>query len=395
MMNAFDKLLQLPDKEKQRMGVEHTPKEIAQQPRMWQKVVELLRDGRPKIHEFLESSGLIGNGNTHLILTGAGTSGYIGDSVESILRKRIQRQVNSIHTTDLVTHASSSVLTNHSTVVISFARSGNSPESEAAFELVKKHSPGVKQIAITCDPEGTLGKLARDDENAFRIILPEETLDQSLAMTSSFSSMVLIAIGLTYLHALEEFAGIVTRLETAGNRVLNEYGDLLHEFASLPFSRACFLGSGPLYGTMQECQLKILEMTEGQVSCRTESYLGLRHGPQVFVNDDCAVVAALASNPSVRRYELDLLRELQQKKQGQAVLIICDRNTDEIQSLGTHVIELFPQGDPIEDDFRVLTDVMVGQILATFCSLDRDRKPDTPSESGTISRVVQGVVIYP
>lgn len=394
-MNTFEKLLELPKDQKEKLGVLYTPAEIAQQPRMWRKAVDVLRKQRQEISEFLALCGLTGEKDAHLILTGAGTSGYIGDSVQCALRKSLQRQVNSIHTTDLVTHASSAVIPGRSTVVINFARSGNSPESEAAYKLVKKCSPGIKQIAITCDPEGTLGRLARQDPDALCIILPEETLDQSLAMTSSFSTMALTALGLAYLDNLDELEEIANKLASAGELIVKKYGDLLHDFATLPFTRACYLGSGTLHGTMQECQLKMLEMTEGQVACKFDTYLGFRHGPQVFANADCVIIAALAANPKVRQYEIDLLKEIQQKEQGMAVLIICDRADEELSKLGSHIIELFSQGDPVNDEFRIMTDVMVGQIIASFASLDRNRKPDNPSESGTITRVVQGVVIYP
>jgi tagatose-6-phosphate ketose/aldose isomerase len=146
---------------------------------------------------------------------------------------------------------------------------------------------------------------------------------------------------------------------------------------------------------MEEARLKMLEMTEGRVAANVNTFLGLRHGPQVFVSSDCLVAAALASDPYVRQYEMDLLRELHRKGQGAGTLIICDRATDEIRQLASLCIELYPDGEAIGDAYRVLTDVVVGQVLATFKCLAVGLKPDNPSESGTISRVVQGVTIYP
>jgi tagatose-6-phosphate ketose/aldose isomerase len=124
------------------------------------------------------------------------------------------------------------------------------------------------------------------------------------------------------------------------------------------------------------------------------SFVGLRHGPQVFVNKECAVIAALSSEPYVRKYELDMLRELKAKKQGSGTLVICDRASAEIRDVASDIIELFPAGNAVDDDFRVMTDVMIGQILGTFACLRCGLKPDNPSVAGTINRVVQGVTIY-
>ena len=148
-------------------------------------------------------------------------------------------------------------------------------------------------------------------------------------------------------------------------------------------------------GAMQECHLKLQEMTEGRGVSMFNSFVGLRHGPQVFVNKDCVVVAALSSDAYVRKYEIDMLKELVAKKQGCGTLLICDRATAELRGLSTAIVELFPDGGGVEDDFRIMTDVMVGQILGTFACLRCGLKPDNPSVSGTISRVVQGVTIYP
>ena len=393
-MNAFEELLSLPLEEKRVRGVEHTPTEIAQQPAAWAKTAAVLRRDAKTIRAFMEQAGLAGAQESTLILTGAGTSEFIGNSIVYALRRGLRREVISIPTTHLVTHLPSTLVPGHAYTVVSFARSGNSPESLATFELVRQYAPQAKQIAITCNRDGMLAKAARADRDALCIELPEETNDRSLAMTSSFSSMALTGIGLAMLDGPDELASLAASLGDAAERVIKGYGDALAGFGALPFVRACYLGSNTLAGTMQECHLKMQEMTDGRVACRFDSFLGLRHGPQVFVKPDCMVVAALSTEPFARRYEMDMLRELKAKKQGCGTLIICDRATDEVKSLCTATVELFPGGTPLDDEYRVMIDVVVGQILAVFKSLNLGLKPDSPSPGGTISRVVQGVTIY-
>lgn len=393
-MNAFEKLLNLTAEEKKNQGVEYTPREIAQQPIAWAKTAEILRHDARIIRAFAEEAGLTGTRESTVILTGAGTSEFIGNAIVYALRRALRREVISIPTTHLVTHLPSTLVPGHDYTVISFARSGNSPESLATFELARQFGSRVRQIAITCSREGALARAARADRNALCIELPEETNDRSLAMTSSFSSMALAGMGLSMLGNPRDLAPLAGVLGGAAERVIKIYGDALAEFAALPFSRACYLGSNTLLGTMQECHLKMQEMTDGRVACRFDSFLGLRHGPQVFVKPDCAVVAALSTAPGARQYEMDMLHELKAKKQGCGTLIICDRATDEVKRLCTTVVELFPRDKPIEDDYRVMTDVVAGQILAVFKSLNLGLKPDNPSPGGTINRVVQGVTIH-
>lgn len=394
-MNAFTQLLNLPDEEKKARGAEHTPREIAQQPDTWRKAVEILRAQQQPVSEFMQRAGLRGEHRSTLILSGAGTSEFIGNAVCNTLRRGLQREVLSIPTTHLVTHAPHALLDAQSYTLLSFARSGNSPESLATYQMFKTVAPQAKHIFITCNKDGALAKAAQTDDDALCILLPEETNDRSLAMTSSFSTMAFAAVGLCFIDALDELAALAERLGAGAHRVMREYGDTLHEFAALPFTRASFLGADVLYGTMQECHLKMQEMTEGQVACRFDSFLGLRHGPQVFVNRDCVVVGALCSEPYARRYELDMLRELKAKGQGAGTLLICDRAFDELRRITNYIVELYPDSEPVADAYRIMTDVVAGQILATFKSLDIGLKPDNPSTSGTINRVVQGVRIYP
>lgn len=393
-MTLFEDLLHYTIEKKEKLGMVHTPKEIRQQPGSWAKTIDLLDERKEELTAFLGRAGLRNGGSATVISAGAGSSEFIGSATQSILQTGFQRQVISTPTTHLVTHARDVFLPDHEYVLISFARSGNSPESVATYNEANKYAEKLNHIVITCNRHGALAGKTKSDSNAVCVLLPEETNDRSLVMTSSFSSMALAAAGLAWLDKFDDFKTISDSLIKAAERVFSSYGNVIADFASIPFTRACYLGSNTLFGTMQECQLKMLEMSDGKVATRFESFLGLRHGPQVFVDSDCVVIAALATDESVRRYELDLLHELRSKNQGCGVLTICDRKNAEIDETSTHVIELFPDEPGVPDQFRVMTDVIVGQIIATIKCLQLGLRPDTPSASGVISRVVQGVTIY-
>ncbi len=393
-MNSFFKLLEASEKLKAAKGIVHTPAEIAQQPSLWLRTAEGLIGAKKSIFSFLQAGGLYGSKKSALIFAGAGTSEFIGTSVSTGLRKALNRDVFSIPSTHFVTHPGSMLASRNNYLFVSFARSGNSPESFATFDIVKKYYKKARQLVITCDKNGALAKRTDRDPNSYCIILPEETNDRSLVMTSSFSTMALTGLFLGTLNNTEAFRSEVKRASAGAARIINDYSDMLAALCRRPFKRVSYLGSSNLFGTMQECHLKLMEMTEGKVTCRFDSFLGLRHGPQVFINNECLIFAALSHNPRARRYELDLLRQLKKGGQGMAAVIICAKADKEILALSPHVIELYPEGTAVSDDYRVLTDIVAGQLLGLFKSLNLGHKPDSPSKTGVITRVVKGVTIY-
>jgi tagatose-6-phosphate ketose/aldose isomerase len=387
-VNAFEKMLAAP-------RALETVREIAQQPDAWGETCSRVSAMHEEIRSFLRSATGPHAGCQTIILTGAGSSEYVGRSIESALQRKLNIEVVTVPTTHFLTHCDSVFLPGRDYLLASFARSGNSPESVATFQQVADRFPRVKQAVITCNRDGDLARLAAASCGSLCILLPEQTNDKSLAMTSSFSSLALAGLSLGFMEAPDSLVPVVEKAMRGARRVIAGYGDLLSSFASLPFTRACYLGSNTLLGCMQEGRLKMQEMTAGHVVSTFDSFLGLRHGPQVFVNGECVVVASLSSNPAVRRYERDLLRELRDKKQGIGTLVICGKADKEDRDLSSAVIELFPSEQPLDDDYRVLTDIVACQILAVFTSVKLGLSPDNPSPDGIINRVVQGITVYP
>ena len=48
----------------------------------------------------------------------------------------------------------------------------------------------------------------------------------------------------------------------------------------------------------------------------------------------------------------------------------------------------------LPDGYLALADIMVAQTVALLTSIKVGNKPDTPSPTGTVNRVVKGVTIY-
>jgi tagatose-6-phosphate ketose/aldose isomerase len=375
-------------------GIEYTPREIESQPRLWVKNFKMLKKREEEIRSFV-GSRIMSKRSPRVVLTGAGSSAFVGMCVQNLLRSRWQVDVDARPTTDIVTNWDSIFLKHADYTLVSFARSGNSPESVGAFILANRLCDKINHIIITCNKDGKLARQKKKNDNILLLLLSPETNDKGLAMTSSFTTMMMAAQFLAYLEDLKRYQKIVGDLSDATEGLFERYSGLIKEISELNFERGVFLGSGALYGCAAESQLKLEEMSGGHVICKADSFMGVRHGPESTINDRTIVVYFLSTDPLVRRYELDLMKDMHNKKLGMRKIAICDKSNDEIETYVDHVIE-FNKNDKfdIPDLCRPIMDVTIGQMLGLFKSLDLGLKPDNPSEKGVITRVVKDVKIY-
>ncbi len=395
-MNPLEQLLALDATEKARLGVEATPAEIAQQPEMWRDTAQRFIAAAPAIREQIEQIGLPAS-PAEIVFAGAGTSDFVGRGVVGPVSAALGTRAIACPTTDIVTHPEYAFPSDRPALMVSIARSGNSPESVAAVEIALAERPNVRHLIITCNADGALAKMARQQgDRACVVALHPRTNDRGLAMTSSFTSMVVASLGLAYLGARDGYRSAIDRLATAGERVLAAAPDVCAALAKRKPGRACFLGSGALVGAAVESHLKLQEMTDGKLICFWDTFLGLRHGPRAAIHGDTLVVCFLSSDPQVRRYELDLIRSNREQKIGLAHLILADRASEEIAGLADSVVAYDSDGAlGLPDHLLPPVATIVGQLLGLFASLEFGFKPDTPSAGGVISRVVEGVTIYP
>ena len=393
MTNALHELTLLPKKERIGRGLEYTPKEIEAQPVLWLNNFEMLQKRKNEIRSFVESNTK--GENREVILTGAGSSSHIGLSVQNLLRSKWSLECSVIPTTDLITHYDSLLLKSKKYTFVSFARSGNSPESLGAYVLADRFCDKPNHIVITCNREGELAKhVSRGDKTLLIDLLPE-TNDKGLAMTSSFTSMLLTAQFLAYIQDVEEYRKVLGNLSRSAKVILEEFSNGLADICRLNFNRAVFLGSGPLFGSATESQLKLQEMTSGNVICKADTFMGVRHGPRIVIDGKTLVVYFLSGEDWARRYESDLIKQIHGKKQGLLRVAVCEDGGGDLKQYVDYVIDFNKKGQThIPDLCRPILDVLVGQLLGLFKSISLGLKPDNPSEGGVISRVVEGVKIY-
>ena len=339
-----------------------TRQEIFQQPDTWPRSVERIRQA---------ALGQL----QPAVLTGAGTSAYAGIAVEPAWRGSL-----AVATTELLLDFDGPLSGRN--VVVSFARSGNSPESVAVVEKIHRARPDVRHVVVTSNADGALAN--RPEVEA--VLLDPRTNDRSLVMTSSFSNLVLGGLCLT---RLEEVEKALPALCAGGSTILAKYDATARDLAAAKPSRIVFLASQPLFGAARESWLKVLEMTAGRVVPLAETYLGLRHGPMSFIDEETLILCFLSSDPRRRRYELDLVKELQEKKLGRRIAL---GTAEEIEECCDHVV--CSEASSLPDYLRTPAEIIFAQLLGYHLSLQLGLDPDNPSPSGVINRVVEGVIIH-
>ena len=392
MQDALSALLSLSQQVKQARGLIDTPREIHQQPDTWRATLRDLSSQNDSLLAFLESCGIRRGSTTQpsVILTGAGTSDYIGRSVKDILRKHWSCDVAAIPSTELLTNMDDIILDGKQYLMISFSRSGESSEGVAAIEQALSLYPlQIRHLVVTCNAESTMAKFP----GVFTIKLDDAVNDRGLAMTSSFSNMVIAGQYLAYAAKADQYTPLLEDLARMGDPLLPKAADMAATLAKKKFTRVCFLGTGALQAVGQESSLKVLELNAGKVATLAESPLGLRHGPMSFLNQQTLVVAYLSGDWHRLQYELDLLEEVRTKALCGAILVTAPQGSDRIRELTEHLLPLHAPPD-FPDLCRPPVDIIVGQLLALFFSIENGITPDTPS-NGAISRVVSHVKVYP
>ena len=236
-------------------------------------------------------------------------------------------------------------------------------------------------------------RCAAGKRQAFTVALGDAVNDRGLAMTSSFSNMVVFGQCMAHVHNFAQYEPILSRLVEAGKTFLPQAADAAAALAAEPYERVCFIGSGALEGVAVESGLKVLELTAGRILTMSESAMGLRHGPMAALDKTTLLVAFLSSDENVARYERDLLQELMRKRLVKTQIAVGGHS--ELPLDGFAERYLSPDiRTAVPDDCRPPVDVLFGQLLGLFFSLRCNLMPDRPSPDGIISRVVQNVRIY-
>ena len=370
-----------------------TVKEIYQQPATWEKTCRQIEEHKDEIQKFIDQ--VITQEDFDVILTGAGTSEFVGNALFPHLTGLLNYKVKSYGTTDIVATPEAYLSRTKPTLLISFGRSGNSPESIGAVDAAESVCDNLYHLFVTCNKDGALSKRAESTEHCYAINLTPETHDQSFAMTSSFSNMYLATYLCFHLNELDKVVAEVRKIAAAGQNFLdNQYSipqTIVNEY---DFNRIVYLGSNTLKGTSQESALKMLELTAGRVVTMYDTPLGFRHGPKSIIDDNTLTVVYLSDDAYTRQYEIDLIKEMSGQRKGNKIVAVMSRTDEAVAALVDYTV-VFGLDEAHENVQLGLDYILFAQTLAVLKSLSLSITPDNPCPTGEVNRVVKGVTLYP
>ena len=388
-------LLGASEKEKETRGTRYTPQEIQHQPATWQTTYKICADRRLDLIQFLRAAGIGAEpiSPPTVLLVGAGTSDYVGRSLTHLLRRWWGCEVWAVPSTDLLTNLEDLVFADRPYLWVSFSRSGDSSEGLAVLEAAIERYPKVRHLLVTCNQEGRMAAVCEKmPGRAFVLALDDTANDRGLAMTGSYTNMVVAGHCLAHVFSPGDYKDTFSVMRQAGERFLERAQGVAAAIAQEDFSRACFVGSGVLQAVAQESALKLLELTAGKIQTMSESTLGLRHGPMSALDGNTLFVSFLSRDSRRRNYETDLIEEVHRKQLGKLRVVVSPDSTDRLEGLTEYALSL--HAPDLGDEYRAPLDVIFAQLLGLFCSLRLGLRPDSPSPNGAISRVVSHVSIY-
>lgn len=385
----------------QRLGGADTAAEIAQQPALWLELARDLAQARERVQAFL--GDCLNDPRQRVLFTGAGSSGFIADLVADSINAEWPAEVRALHTTNLLTHPALYLQRDRPTLLVSFGRSGSSPESVAAVELVRAQVEHARFLDITCNAQGELARRGAGRDDTCTVLMPAASCDRAFAMTSSLSCMLLAALSVFDRAPWPRRIERLQQLAELAREGLAQWDAPVAALAQRPFNRVIYLASGPLEALAREAALKVLELTAGRVLALANTPLGFRHGPKSTLDGDTLVVVMRSNHALARRYEHDLLDELRRDGVAGHVLSIgphADIGGDDDYRLPVPPLDDGALADNAFAD-GMFSDSWLAPVWLTFAqmyALQRSAAlgltPDNPFPDGTVNRVVKGVTIH-
>ena len=367
----------------------NTAKEIIQQPDTWRESVKNLIKNKIEIKSFIDS--FLSKKEFRIIITSA----FAGEVCEPYLTSLLNKRVEAIATTDLVASPKSYFIKDIPTLLVSFARSGNSPESVHAVNLASQLVDDLYQVVITCNENGKLAKNTVNDEKSLLLLMPPQTNDLGFAMTSSFTTMVLNAMAVFNINNIENFSSDVDKLSNSVNDFIENNIEKVTSLSNEDFERIVYLGSSTSKGIARESALKVLELTAGKVNASYDTPLGFRHGPKSVVDDETVSVIYISNDEYTRKYDLDLAKEMLTHKKNDKVVIVGDNIEEDILNKADYVFNVENINYTVENEVLLpLQQIIFGQMLSFLKSVNLGITPDNPCPTGEVNRVVQGVILH-
>jgi tagatose-6-phosphate ketose/aldose isomerase len=367
-----------------------TSAEIAQQPEIWRELCASLIKEKQNIADFFHK--LADLKKIRIILTGAGSSAFIGEAIAFIIGKTRGILCEAVHSTDIVSAPRSVLFENIPTLLISFGRSGNSPESACAVKYARSIVKDLYETAVLCDNENALYKITRESEKSLILLMPKRSNDKAFAMTGSLTCMLLACFAFFNIDKLEEvIKNIILLAENVEGQSI-KLSETAEKWAQTRYNRLIVLGSGCCRGLAREAALKTMELSSGIVNAAYDNALAFRHGPKSVINETTLTIHIISHDPLTAKYDVDLLREIYAQKNGNRVIALGGK---QLAFEADEKIVIPSDGYGIGADlWHGINCLIFCQLLAMYKSINLTIPTDNPALNGKLNRVVKGVSLY-
>jgi tagatose-6-phosphate ketose/aldose isomerase len=371
----------------------HTVTEILQQPQVWRKLADDLRSRKDEITTFMNEVMAIPN--LRIITAGAGSSAFVGEVMQYLIANEMKLEIESIHTTDIIS-APQAVLFDRPTLMISYARSGESPESTAAVAFAQKKIKNLYQIIIVCDKNSSLAKVGQDAKQVLVLDMPAESCDKGFAMTSSVSCMALATWCVFHYQEMEDYTKYICVLADSAEQELEQLGQQAQAIAATEYRRLIWLGTGALKGLAREASIKSMELSDGYIHAGYDAPTGFRHGPKTVVNEETMTIHFFSNLSYSLQYDIDFAKEMiRERGKNKVVIIKPDQCGEALADADATVSYQLPKELPPNSEMGAyIKSLLFSQLLSMFKSLEQGFATDNPCPAGDVNRVVQGIIIY-
>lgn len=371
----------------------NTAVEIDQQPEVWNLLADSLMERKEEITAFMDEVTAVKD--LRIVTTGAGSSAFVGETFLYMLASEMGIRTENIHTTDIIS-APDATLFDVPTLLISYARSGESPESMAAVRFAQKRIKNLYNIIIVCDRDSSLAKCGYETKHSLVMDMPQKTCDKGFAMTSSVSCMSIATWCLFHYKELEKYTKYVRAMSKAMAAQMDSLADEAGKIAENDYRRIIWLGTGALKGLSREASIKSMELSDGYVHAGYDAPTGFRHGPKTVINEDTLTVHFISNQEYSRKYDVDLANEIIKERQHNLVVTVQPEEVEnEIQGEDYKVTYEIPEELPKDSEMGAyIFSLVFSQLLSMKKSLNKGFATDNPCPKGDVNRVVQGIVIY-
>ena len=340
-----------------------TFREIMAQPEAWTAAMRSFDAAAPELDRLFHDRT-----PDEVIFTGCGSSYYLSITAASAMQQVAGLRARAVPASEILQFPGSVFVPGTRPVLVASSRSGTTTETLRALEVARRR--GIATLSLTCESRSSLAR------HADLCILSPKGHEESVVMTKSFSSLLLLALLLAANHAAGvTFRGELRRLPPLGKRMV-KVALALAEDLGAGASRFVFLGGGPAHGIAWEAMLKMTEMA--QRTAVAYHPLEFRHGPISSAGPGTVVV--LFGSRAGARLEADLVKDL--RRHGAMVVSL----RDEWRGVADVDVDV-ALGVRLSDEARCLLYVPFAQALAYHRAVGVGLDPDHPRHLSSVVRL--------